>query len=312
MLQVTRQDPGDAVSQRPHPRRPKVNRVGAANHLQLLDNLLHPCHPADGGGEPQDQGDEPSQGFGIGLQVGPSFPQAHKDFKGLVRALVRMVHGNKSRAQRRALPKGHARQHGRTRCDMHALCRHRRRVRLCGRQQNALPGTFPIHGDAFAARVPGLAVNLLDDVSRNIAGQIDGGGDGLINMTLQHGLHEHTFIRINAMGGGEEIGQSRLGIQVMSRPVLHCQGVRHGKLPLGERLTATRIRQIKDRLNTRGTPRQRRNRPRRGNGQQRDVAQPLARQFLQERRGEGSKEGTLLLDSGVLCSKHCSRSTTPF
>ena len=61
-------------------------------------------------------------------------------------------------------------------------------------------------------------------------------------MPLQRGLHEHPFVRVDAMGGGEKIGERRLSIQVMRRPVLHRQGVRHGKLPLGERLTPPRIR----------------------------------------------------------------------
>jgi len=74
MFQVTGQDPGDAIGQRTHACRPKVNRVGTADHLQLADNLLHTGHPAQGGGETQDKGDEPSERFGIGLQVRPRLP----------------------------------------------------------------------------------------------------------------------------------------------------------------------------------------------------------------------------------------------
>ncbi len=74
MLQVTGQDPGDAVSQRTHAGRPKVDGVGATNHLQLPDHFLDPGHPAQGGGETQDKGDEPSERFGICLQVRPRLP----------------------------------------------------------------------------------------------------------------------------------------------------------------------------------------------------------------------------------------------
>src|SRR6267143_442136 len=39
VLQVTGQDPGDAVGQRTHPCRPKVDGVGTANHLQPPNNF---------------------------------------------------------------------------------------------------------------------------------------------------------------------------------------------------------------------------------------------------------------------------------
>ena len=143
-----------------------------------------------------------------------------------------MVHGDKGRAQGRALPKGQARQNRRTRRDWDAFCCRLRCVRLGGRQEDALPGAFPIHSDAFAARLPGLAVNPLHGVSGRIVGQIDGGGDGLINMALQRRLHEHPFFRVDAMGRGKKLGQVSIGSQVMGRPVLHCQRMHDGELAL--------------------------------------------------------------------------------
>ena len=167
MLQVTGQDPGNAVGQRTHAGRPKVDGVGAADHLQLADHFLDPCHPAHGRGEAQDKGDEPSERFGIGLQVRPRLPQAHKDLKGFLRALVRMIHGDKSRAEGRGLPKGQARQKQGTRRDRGTRCRRLRCVPLCRREEDALPGPFPIGGVAEERNIARL--KLADICSRELA-----------------------------------------------------------------------------------------------------------------------------------------------
>src|SRR5665647_2969431 len=90
--------------------------------------------------------------------------------------------------------------------------------RLLGSEDLLLPASLPVDGNALGAELPSEAVGAIDIRDRRRVSEVDGLGDGIVDESLQYGLHPHVLRRCDVESDNEDpLDLSRYFVNPLAR-----------------------------------------------------------------------------------------------